>query len=218
MWGIRYHEGERVVKASDGNFPTIDSVEFAWTYPAPRTLRAAENQEERMVRRHVRKWFLLVGALYLSGCYSYVPTELGELPVGKPVRVQLSRQAFADLPQISDRQGARLEGTLVRRSDADLTVHVPLSLGSEFGQELTLPRNGIIQSDVKVLNRTKSALLVAGGVLFLASAVVGTNTGKPIVGNPNEYEPPPSTEDGFRAGGARVSPIARILSFSIPLF
>ena len=171
-----------------------------------------------MVRLHVRKSLVLVGALYLSGCYAYIPTAVGELPVGKEVRVQLSRQAFADLPQISDRQGARLEGTLVRRNETALTIHVPLSIGSEYGQELTLPANGIIQSDVKLVSRAKSALVVLGGFAVFAVVLVGSHTGKPIVAG-NENPPAPGEGEGaFSGRGARVSPIARIVSFSIPLF
>ena len=170
-----------------------------------------------MVRLHVRRSLLLVGALYLSGCYSYVPTDLSELPVGRPIRVQLSRQAFADMPQISDRQGTRLEGTLVRRSDAGLTVNVPISIGSELGQELTFPAIGIVQSDLRVLSKAKSAAVVASAIALVVTVVAGTRTGKPIVAN-NSDNPPPQNEGYEFRGGARISPIARALSFSIPLF
>jgi hypothetical protein len=163
-------------------------------------------------RLHVRTLPCLIAAVALSGCMSYIPMQPGELPVGEPVRIVLSRQAFADLPQISDRQGQRLEGTLVRRTDDQLVVHVPMYIGATLGQDLAIPQNGIVSSDLRVMSKGKTALVALGTFGVLAAAVIGSASGKEIVMN-NPSEPDPGNE-GFSGRGI-MSSLARVFTFSI---
>ena len=73
--------------------------------------------------------------LLLSGCFTYVPVDLGVLPVGGSVRVQLEERRDATFRPPSG--SARLSGILVRESPTEVVLRVPLAPGSDFGQELT---------------------------------------------------------------------------------
>lgn len=112
--------------------------------------------------------------LFLSGCFSYVPADVGSLPVGDDVRLELTRVAFAELPELPDNSGPDLNGTLVRRDADRLFVRVPVNVRmggfvtQTVHQELTIPSQGVVQSERRVLSRTRTGLTVAGGVAALA--------------------------------------------------
>lgn len=168
-----------------------------------------------MARPAARTRSALAAAVLLAGCMSYIPTDPSELPVGSKVRVQISRRAFAELPQISDRQGQSLEGSLVSRDDAGLTIHVPLAIGSNLGQDLTIPMEGVVGSELREVSKGRTLLAAAAGVAVVVGLVIGPvgsgAEGATLPGGPKE--PPPGDQDGFRGLG----PFARILSFSIPI-
>ena len=162
-----------------------------------------------------RTWFALAAAVLLAGCMSYISTDPSELPVGSKIRIQISRRAFADLPQISDRQGQSLEGSLVARDQAGLTIRVPISIGSTLGQSLTIPMDGVVTSERREVSKARTILAAAAGVAVVVGIAVGPvgtgANGAALPGGPKE--PPPGDQDGFRGLG----PFARILSFSIPI-
>ena len=63
--------------------------------------------------------------LLLSGCFTYVPVDLGVLPVGGRVRVQLEERRDATFRPPSG--SARLSGILVRESPTEVVLRVPLA-------------------------------------------------------------------------------------------
>ena len=81
--------------------------------------------------------------LLLSGCFTYVPVDLGVLPVGGSVRVQVEERRDATFRPPSG--SARLSGILVRESPTEVVLRVPLAPGSEFGQEFTIPISAIMR-------------------------------------------------------------------------
>ena len=87
--------------------------------------------------------------------------DLGVLPVGGSVRVQVSQEGPVGSFQATSRV-ARLSGVLVRKSDEEVVLRVPLAPGSEFGQELSIPTTSIRL----VRSRKKKFLLVISEMLI----------------------------------------------------
>ena len=88
--------------------------------------------------------------LLLSGCFTYVPVDLGVLPVGGSVRVQVEDRGGASFQAPSG--SARLSGILVRENPTEVVLRVPLAPGSEFGQELTIPISAIMRVETRELD------------------------------------------------------------------
>ena len=87
-------------------------------------------------------------AVLCSGCFSYIPTELGTLQEGRQVRVQMTRQGFAALPEIPHQSGPRLAGTLVSRSDDQLRLLVTVAVDGQnksLGQQLVIPASDVVR-------------------------------------------------------------------------
>lgn len=153
----------------------------------------------------------LVAALLLTGCATYQATAYEDMEVGSSVRLQLSRQAFADLPQISDRTGRQFSGTVVSRTPQAVRIHVPLEMGSLLGQDIDVPSSGVVLAETRHVDKARTFLAVGAGVGVIVAALVGTNTGKQITANNPDEQPP--GEEGFTGG-----PIARAILLSIPLW
>ena len=149
-----------------------------------------------------------VAAILLGGCAAYHPVPLAELPVGGPVRVQLSREAYEALPQISDLPGQRYEGTLVRRSDAEVVLRIPIAPGNPLGQELNIPVSGIVVGEVRTVNKPRTMLAIALGAGVFVVAVMSTSHNGPQVA------PIP---DNTSRDEAFTGVLARALLFSIPV-
>lgn len=149
---------------------------------------------------------LLVGVL--PGCFSYFPAELEVVPVGEDVRLELTRLAWAELPEdIPVRDGTRLRGTLVSSNDTELLVRVPIAVAFEgflarsVGQDVRIAANQVLRLERRELNRTRTGLAVAGG--FIAAGVVFASFRE------SEPESPevPETEEDEEAG---INPMGRV--------
>lgn len=164
-----------------------------------------------MRRPLVRATALLLLTLPVAtGCASYVATPLRDLPVGQPVRVSLTRQAYEALPRISDLPGTRYQGTLVRRSDAELVVHVPLAVGSPLGQDVVIPTEGITEAAIRKPSPARTTLVVAAGVAVVVGVVLSASHSGPLQDGPGGN--PDTGEDPF------TGRMGRSISFSFPLW
>ena len=100
-----------------------------------------------------------------------MPVDLGVLPVGGSVRVQVGPAGSC---QATSRE-ARLSGILVRKNDEEVVLRVPLAPGSEFGQELSIPTNSILRVETRQLDGARSVLMAAGSLGALSALLVLTN-------------------------------------------
>ncbi len=129
---------------------------------------------------------LLPAILTLStatGCFNYVPAEIGAVPPGEPVRLYLTRAGVEAL----DRDGAAqalsaelepvLSGEFVRRTGADLYVRVPTvrrQVGfhsAQLGQDIRVPAGEIVQIERRELSKAKTGLLVGGAAAAIAGLI-----------------------------------------------
>ena len=146
--------------------------------------------------------------LLLSGCFTYVPVDLGVLPVGGSVRVQVEDRGGASFQAPSG--SARLSGILVRENPTEVVLRVPLAPGSEFGQELTIPISAIMRVETRELDGKRSALMGAGAIGITAGLFV-------LIARPGGRLSPgdgPNTDTGESFTGG----FGRTVIFRVPLW
>jgi hypothetical protein len=121
----------------------------------------------------IRGITILWTTLVASSCFRYVPAELGALPAGDQVRLELTRVGFAQLPELPNVTGPDLNGTLIRWEPDRLFLRVPVNVRLDglvtqtVQQELTIPASDIVQMEHRVLSRGRTALSVGGGLVTL---------------------------------------------------
>lgn len=154
----------------------------------------------------------LAAALVLStttGCFNYVPTEIGAVPPGESVRLYLTR-AGVDAANEGGAEEALsvvsepvLSGEFVRRTGDDLFLRVPTvrrQIGfhsAQLGQDIRIPTGEIVQIDRQQLSKAKTGLLVGGATAAITGLVVFIlNDAR----QPNSVNPPfdPVEERGRR--------------------
>jgi len=152
---------------------------------------------------------LVVAAFAASGCYAYIPIAPQEAAPGDAVRFRLTEEEAARYQDLRLPSPRLIEGTLVRGGDTDMVLdaHVGRSGAAEGSrllvQEVSIPRSGILEVELRKLDGTKTGLVVAGGLVALGTVVVVSGGGS-------------GTEDG---GGTDIPEARRVplIRFSLPL-
>lgn len=123
----------------------------------------------------MRNLLVLLGAVLLSGCYTYVPAEVGAPPRGAAVRAHLDPAVTVPVGEIAVQQTVRVEGEVVSW-DPDQLVLSASTLYSTSGQDFLgggrtvhLPRTALAQLEARHLSTWRTALLTGG---LIAGAVV----------------------------------------------
>ena len=123
-------------------------------------------------------------ALLSSGCFSYVPTEIGAVPPGESVRLFLTREGVDVVNQggveeaLSTVFDPVLSGEFVRRTGADFYLRIPTvrrQVGfhsAQLGQDVRIPTSEIVQIERQRLNKAGTGLLVGGVVGAIAGLIV----------------------------------------------
>lgn len=107
-------------------------------------------------------------AMLLCGCFSYVPAQLETVPTGQDVRVYLTRQGLAELPEMPDQDEPFVAGTLLRREEQRVFIRVPVArlqqgfYQTQVGQDISFPAGEIVQVQRRKLNPVGTGFLVAG--------------------------------------------------------
>ena len=127
---------------------------------------------------------LAAGAVLCSGCFSYVPAEIGAVPPGESVRLFLTREGVETVNRggIEEAFSAVAEpvlsGEFVRRTDDDLFLRVPTvrrQVGfhtAQLGQDIRVPASEIVQIERQQLNMAGTGLLVGGTVAAITGLIV----------------------------------------------
>jgi len=142
---------------------------------------------------------LLPATLLLTGCFSYRPAELGTVPVGQQVRVQLTRTGAAELPEVAV-QGTTLRGRVVGREADRLRVRVAVGyeqealVTRELGRDVDIPAGEIVSVQRREFDKLRTGALVAGGVGVIA--VILNSFG--VIDNEDPVEFPTPPEEGAR--------------------
>lgn len=148
---------------------------------------------------HATRPFLatvIVGALLLSGCYSYTPVPLEVTPNGQDVRILITRQGALELVEVTEVHGQvpSVTGQIVSQEDRDVLIRVPVGQRRDgfhmvaLEQTIRIPAGEILQVERRDFDRGKTALL---GVGFIAgSAFIITSIMNAIGGETNPQPDP----------------------------
>ena len=113
----------------------------------------------------------LAAAMVLStatGCFNYVPTEIGAVPPGESVRLYLTRAGVDAVNEAGNEEALStvfepvLSGEFVRRTGDDLFLRVPTvrrQIGfhsAQLGQDIRVPASEIVQIERQELSRAKT--------------------------------------------------------------
>jgi hypothetical protein len=119
----------------------------------------------------------MLGGVMLSGCYTYVRTDMDTLSPGDNVRFLVTTRGAAEYVEATGAREAppRISGTLDRQEPLTAFLRVPqppVNLGSPnarfLDQMVGIPSGEILEAELRVLSRPRTALMVGG------AATVGT--------------------------------------------
>jgi hypothetical protein len=133
-----------------------------------------------------------LAAIFVAGCYRYVPTSIEAVPVGARVRALISTETQLVLRDSLGLDLRGLNGTLVGRDDHRVLLQVRTALGSSaFGakplyQRIAVSPQNVLRVDVRRVHGLKTGALVAA--LVAATTVLTIQAIKR--GNPGTPGPP----------------------------
>lgn len=119
-----------------------------------------------------------------TGCFNYVPTEIGAVPPGESVRLFLTRAGLDAINEAGNEDALNtlfepvLSGEFVRRTDADLYVRIPTvrrQVGfhtDQLGQDIRVPAGEIVQIERQELSRAKTGALIGGTAAVITGLIV----------------------------------------------
>jgi hypothetical protein len=136
---------------------------------------------------------LLATALLATGCYSYVPTTLGDVNPGSSVRVRISGAEADRLEPIRFTDSRNLEGAIVRKDDDQIYIDAVIRTVDAHGitaqhvQRLNIAPREIQDVQYRRLDYLKSAAAVGGVSFLLGAAAWAVIWGD--LGRTDEFEP-----------------------------
>jgi hypothetical protein len=127
--------------------------------------------------------FVVLTAVLFGGCYSYQVVPVEQAPVGQTVRARISPSEADRLREVVGRDDRVLEGELLAPPDSSILVAVRTSVvdaSVQTHQRVTVPRQGLVELEVRRLDRWKTVGVTAV-VVGVASALAITqfNAEKP---------------------------------------
>jgi hypothetical protein len=145
-----------------------------------------------MVRRRAGWLLILIGALPLAGCYTYLPTTLDAAPRGARIRALLSEEAERRLADYGMHQGRTLSGEIQgRRGDQVVVLALSVPMGAGGGmrplyQEVVLAPGDVLRVDQRRLDPVRTGMLAAA-----AAAATGVLAWQALFGSGEATPPPP---------------------------
>jgi hypothetical protein len=121
-----------------------------------------------------------LGACALAGgCYTYRAVPVEQVAVGAPVRLRITPTEAARVGALLGREERVLDGQLLAKEPDDgLLVAIGSTAGGDatgvgpLHQRVTIPRAGLVELEVRRLDKVKTAgVIAAAGVAVAAAAV-----------------------------------------------
>jgi hypothetical protein len=136
---------------------------------------------------------LLLFAVLLTGCYSYVPQRPGEIPPGTEVRVHLSSDGARRVTETYPYVTGTIEGRLERwASDVEVSFPIPPTPGMVdrgLRNRIVIPQTDVVGIDLKQRDQARTAALSVGFGALVAVAAIGIFGG--VFGGSTIDEPAP---------------------------
>ena len=108
---------------------------------------------------------------FAAGCYSYVPITSGAPPMGSEFRASLTDEGSTRLSPVLGSQVATVEGRVSSSNDSAYVVAVSATTSRAHvqtfwtGESITIPRSSVLTIEARTLNRQKTWLIVAAGLV-----------------------------------------------------
>ncbi len=116
---------------------------------------------------------LLAGVLVMAaGCYTYAPIEMNQVTPEMEVRARLTPPQAESLGEAVPIEDRLLQGEVLEADQAGLTLLVPVvsaiqrGRAESLGQRLRLPTDGIIELELRKLDRTRTSVLTIAGAVI----------------------------------------------------
>jgi hypothetical protein len=123
----------------------------------------------------------LIGLLLLSAaCYRYTPGTVDAVPPDTDVRARLSAVEADRLAEYMPGASRVLEGKVLERNGESILMLVPVvselrgNRVQTLHQRLEVSRTGIVDLELRQLDRGKTGLIVAGGTAALVAVIVNS--------------------------------------------
>lgn len=182
-----------------------ESVRHRWPVEMPIT-----HPLRRSCLSALRTALLSAPIVLAAGCFAYQPTGPNEIRVNDDVRALLTSAQVGQLDPVFLKDGRTLEGKVVENGE-EVLIQVPVvselrgARVQTLHQRVRIPRESIVDLQLRRLDRTRTGLLVGGG-LALAAAIVVRELAGDSGGSSRRPNPDPPRET--------VKPLLRIpLSF-----
>ena len=120
---------------------------------------------------------LVSSLLLVSGCYSYVPANMGQIEPGQAVRVRLTPEEADRLEPVRLTDSRVLDGLVVNRSASELLVEAPIGRLDPMGgtrtliQRISLPLGEIRDIERRERDRLKTGAAIGGVALVVGVGV-----------------------------------------------
>jgi hypothetical protein len=130
--------------------------------------------------RRARWSRLVLSALVptVAGCFQYVRADLAMVPNGESVRVRVSPDGMEEVREFSPDAEPIVLGTIVRRDDESLMLHVPLRRAQEgvydtaIGQDVRIPTSEILQFERRQVDGLRTGVILGGAVAVVTIGVL----------------------------------------------
>jgi hypothetical protein len=115
-----------------------------------------------------------------AACYRYTPASVDAVPPDTDVRARLSAAEADRLSEYMPAESRVLEGKVLERNGDSILLLVPVlselrgNRVQTLHQRLEVSRSGIVDLELRQLDRGKTGLIMAGGVAAVAAVVVNS--------------------------------------------
>lgn len=134
------------------------------------------------MRKRLSQATLTLGALALSGCYSYQPIEVADIQPQMDIRARVSGAQSDQLADVLNSDDRMVEGTVIENGSDEILLEVSTGTAERRGrvetlnQRVRIPTTEVMTVDQKSVDQTKTTLLVGGAVAVAAVAVIAAIT------------------------------------------
>ncbi len=148
----------------------------------------------------------------LTGCYTYGPMEMSALTPDLEVRTRVTGAEADRLAEFLGSDSRIIDGTVQEIDDDNLLLLVPVlssierGRGGDLNQRIEILRDGLVEIEVKQLDRARTGVMFAAATVALGVVVIGQLNQDQGGGEPPVITPPPEDRVfrfpfSFRWGG-----------------
>jgi hypothetical protein len=121
--------------------------------------------------------------LFAGGCYTFEPVGIGDLQPEMQVRARLSAIQAGEVSDLIPGDDRLIEGEVIENDPQRLLLLVPVANANRRGrfetlnQRLELPHDGLLEVELRKLDRWKTGGLTAAGAFVIGYVLYRTLTG-----------------------------------------